>query len=66
MIHPGSKWIRVYDSPQLLEEHVTVTEVTEARDTIWVRYETDSRSNTGTYSGKVSGWHQAFRPLRES
>lgn len=64
MIEAGSTWVRRTNSPQMIEEVITVTEVTAARlarDMVFVQYSIDGHT-AGTFTGKVSGWRRSFRP----
>jgi hypothetical protein len=64
LIEAGSTWIRRTNSPQMIEEVITVTEVTVARldrSNVYVQYSIDGHT-AGTFTGKVAAWRRSFRP----
>jgi len=64
LIEAGSTWIRRTKSPQMIEEVITVTEVTAARldrSMVFVQYSIDGHT-AGTFTGKVAAWRRSFRP----
>ena len=66
VIDPGSKWIRVTDNLQFIDEIITVTAVTTARtnqDMVFVQYSINEQQ-AGTFTGKESAWRRSFRPAR--
>jgi hypothetical protein len=66
VIDPGSKWIRMSDDLQFIDEIITVTAVTTARtnqDMVFVQYSINEQQ-AGTFTGKESAWRRSFRPAR--
>jgi hypothetical protein len=66
VIDPGSKWIRVTDNLQFIDEIITVTAVTTARTNqsmVFVQYSINEQQ-AGTFTGKESAWRRSFRPAR--
>jgi len=66
LIDPGSKWIRVTNDLQFIDEIITVTAVTTARTNqsmVFVQYSINEQQ-AGTFTGKESAWRKSFRPAR--
>jgi hypothetical protein len=66
VIDPGSKWIRMSDDLQFIDEIITVTAVTTARTNqsmVFVQYSINEQQ-AGTFTGKESAWRRSFRPAR--
>jgi hypothetical protein len=66
VIEPGSKWIRVTNDLQFIDEIITVTAVTTARTNqsmVFVQYSINEQQ-AGTFTGKESAWRRSFRPAR--
>ena len=66
VIDPGSKWIRMSDDLQFIDEIITVTAVTTARTSqsmVFVQYSINEQQ-AGTFTGKESAWRRSFRPAR--
>ena len=66
MIDPGSKWVRVTNDLQFIDEIITVTAVTTARTNqsmVFVQYSINEQQ-AGTFTGKESAWRKSFRPAR--
>jgi hypothetical protein len=66
VIDPGSKWIRMSDDLQFIDEIITVTAVTTARtnqDMVFVQYAINEQQ-AGTFTGKETAWRRSFRPAR--
>ena len=67
LIEAGSTWVRRTNSPQMIEEVITVTEVTVARldrSNVYVQYSIDGHT-AGTFTGKVNAWRRSFRPTED-
>ena len=66
MIDPGSKWIRVTNDLQFIDEIVTVTAVTTARtnqNMVFVQYSINEQQ-AETFTGKETAWRKSFCPAR--
>ena len=66
VIEPGSKWVRVTDNLQFIDEIITVTAVTTARtdrSMVFVQYAINEQQ-AGTFTGKETAWRRSFRPAR--